>query len=126
MICVINILQKYGFRVGIFENMELGENGAMVSTSKGKTVKQKFTKGETAEILGSGIIGTKPTVISNVFKRYTKILHENRKISCPFSVHDLRRYFIDEKAKKMNTKEFLEFSLKIHKSPMTTFGYLSS
>jgi hypothetical protein len=126
LICVINVIEKHGFRVGIFEHMELGETRNMVSISKGKTIKEKLTKRETTEILNSGIIGTKPTTISNVIKKYTKKLFDNQEISCSFSVHDLRRYYIDEKAKTSTAKEFLVFSRGIHKSPMTTFGYLSS
>jgi hypothetical protein len=124
VLCAISLMETYGFRVGIFEHMIVGQDGRWISRSKGKEMGDKFTKKETALILGSGVLGKRSVTLSNVIRKYSIRLFEKREISCPFSVHDIRRYFIDTKADKLSHKEFIQFSRSLHKDVATTDGYI--
>jgi hypothetical protein len=126
IICVIDILKKYGFRVGIFENMKIDLNGNWNSVSKEKVMSGKFTESEVKKINESGLLLLSKSTIQNIILKYTKKLYESGKISCHFSVHDIRHWYITKVAN--NTKsvtEFARFSKTIHKDYRTTMSYIN-
>jgi site-specific recombinase XerC len=125
MVCVIDILSKYGLRVGVFSEMEIGENGKWSSISKGKNLSGKFTKKEVKQINESGVLNLSSGLISRTIVKYTKKLYEKKSISCPFSVHDLRRFYIHKEGEKYNLDGFIKFSKTIHRNVSTTLGYIS-
>jgi integrase len=125
IICGIDLMVKYGFRVGIFKNMEVRNDGNWESFSKGKGYKGKFLKNEVKRINESGLLKLSTVTITNIIKKYTHKLFEKQVLSCEFSVHDLRRFFIMKGMRNCkNGVEILNFSRKIHKNISTTFGYL--
>jgi hypothetical protein len=125
IICVIDLICKYGFRVGIFENIKIDYNGNWVSESKGSLMKGKFLKSELKKIVDSEMLSLKKSVIINTVRKYTQKLFDNKVIGCPFSVHDLRHYFITKNGKDLTIEEFVKFSRKIHKNVGTTLSYLN-
>jgi integrase len=125
IICVIDLICKYGFRVGIFENMKIDFNGNWVSESKGSLMKGKFLKSELKKIVDSEMLSLKTSVIINIVRKYTQKLFDNKVIGCSFSVHDLRHYFITKNGKDLTIEEFVKFSRKIHKNVGTTLSYLN-
>jgi integrase len=126
IICAIDIIVKYGFRVGIFENMKIDSNGNWNSVSKEKCMTGKFLKGEVKKINESGLLLLRKSTIQNTVKRYTDILYKSGKISCSFSIHDLRHYMITKNAKGLSADDFLKFSRKFHKNVNTTYSYINS
>jgi site-specific recombinase XerD len=125
IICVVDLICKYGFRVGIFENMIIDYNGNWSSVSKGVQIKGKFLKTEVKKIIDSEMLSVNKSVITNVVRKYTQKLFDNKVIGCPFSVHDLRHYFITKNGKDLTIEEFVKFSRKIHKNVSTTLSYLN-
>jgi integrase len=126
IICAVDIIVKYGFRVGIFENMKIDSNGNWNSVSKEKCMTGKFLKGEVKKIMESGLLKLRKSTIQNTIKRYTDILYKSGKISCSFSIHDLRHYMITKNAKGLSADDFLKFSKKFHKNVNTTYSYINS
>jgi predicted nucleic-acid-binding protein len=125
IVCVIDILSKYGIRIGTFSEMKINENGKWESVSKGKELKGVFTKKEVKQINDSGILTMDKRILTNTFLKYSKKLFEKKLISCPFSPHDLRRYVIDKEGEKYDMKGFIQFSKTFHRSVSTTLGYIS-
>jgi site-specific recombinase XerD len=125
IICVIDLICKYGFRIGIFENMKIDDNGNWKSVSKGSELKGKFNKIELKRIKSSGILNLSKSTIQNIIQRYSNKLFKNRIIGSPFSVHDLRHYYITKNGKDLTIEEFIKFSRKIHKNISTTLSYIN-
>jgi integrase len=94
IICAVNIMAKYGFRVGFFENLKIDCNGNYTSWSKGTDMSGHFTMAELTMINDSGLLNLKKRTITNMVLKYTHKLHKAGIISCPFSPHDLRHYAI--------------------------------
>jgi site-specific recombinase XerD len=125
VICVIDLICKYGFRVGIFENMTIDCNGHWISVSKGSQMRGKFLKSELKKINDSDMLLLNRSTIITTVRRYTKKLYENKVISCPFSVHDLRHFYITKNGKDLTIEEFIKFSRGIHKNVTTTLSYMN-
>jgi hypothetical protein len=126
IICVIDIIKKYGFRVGIFENMKIDLNGNWNSVSKEKVMNGRFTESEVQKINKSGLLKLSKSTIENIILKYTKKLYESGKISCSFSIHDIRHWFITKTANEMKSiTDFARFSKTIHKDIRTTLGYIN-
>jgi integrase len=125
IICVIDLIVKYGFRVGIFENMKIAREGNWKSISKECEMKGKFLKSEVDKIKKTGILKLKKYVITNTVLKYSRKLFREGKIGSPFSCHDIRHYFIAEKGKGLVMEDFIKFSRKIHKNVMTTINYMN-
>jgi hypothetical protein len=125
LVCVVDILSKYGYRIGIFENMKIYKDGRFVSTSKGRQEKDKFTMKEVKQITESGVLKKGKGLLQRTFLRYTTKLYKAGEISCDFSVHDLRRFVFHEGGNKAkNFNEFQQFSRRFHRDVRTTAGYL--
>jgi hypothetical protein len=126
MVCVVDLLSKYGFRVGSFENLHVDKNGRYSFRSKGRDCTGQFTKTEHQRILKYGVQDLTVSTIRNIIKKYVTKLYKTGGVSCNFSVHDIRRYVINKHADKCGDfREFLEFSRSIHKNINTTIGYVS-
>jgi hypothetical protein len=126
IVCVLKLLNKYGWRIGIFENMKIYDNGEWESISKGEIKKGKLLKSEIKEIMETGLSELRICTIKNIIKKYTNKLYRDGKISCDFSVHDIRRKCILDDIRLNNGEGFLRASKKFHKSPNTTYSYISS
>jgi hypothetical protein len=126
IICAVDIIVKYGFRVGILESMKIDSNGNWNSVSKEKVMTGKFTKGEVKNILESGLLKLRKCTIQNIIQKYTDKLFWDRKISCSFSVHDLRHYMITKNSKDLSAHDFLKFSRQFHKNVNTTYSYINT
>jgi hypothetical protein len=126
VLCAVDIIVKYGFRVGIFECMKIDSNGNLTSVSKEKCMTGKFLKSEVKKINESGLLKLHKNVIQNTVKRYTDILFRKGKIDCSFSVHDLRHYMITKNAKDLSADGFLKFSRQFHKNVNTTYSYINT
>jgi site-specific recombinase XerD len=125
IICVIDLMVKYGFRVGIFENMKVDRNGNWKSVSKETEMKGKFSVKETERIKETDILKLKKYVITNIILKYTRKLFNEGKIGSQFSPHDIRHYFITKNGKNLTMEEFIKFSRGIHKNINTTIGYMN-
>jgi integrase len=125
IVCAVEILCKYGFRVGIFEDMKIDKEGNWQSVSKSQSMKGKFLKSEVQKIREHKLMEIKKTVITNVIVRTTEKLFKEGKIGSPFSPHDIRHYYITKNGKGLTIEEFLKFSKPIHKSPITTLNYIN-
>jgi site-specific recombinase XerC len=127
ILCCIELLYKYGWRIGIFKNFVVNDDLTWESISKGEYKKGKITKSEYNKIINSGLLKIKSwKTISSKIKKFTIRLKNNGKISCSFSVHDLRRARILEDLKNENAENFIKVSRKYHKSINTTYGYVAS
>jgi hypothetical protein len=126
IVCAVDIIVKYGFRVGIVECMKIDSNGNWSSVSKEKCMTGKFLKGEVKKIIDSGLLKLSKVTIQTTIKRYTQILYDGGKISCSFSIHDLRHYMIPKNAKGLSADDFLKFSRQFHKNVNTTYSYINS
>jgi hypothetical protein len=123
-VCAIEILEKYGFRVGIFETMTIDRNGNWTAVSKEQRKSGKFTKGEIKMLLDSGLLKMRKCTIANKIRKVTTLLYKQGKISCPFSVHDIRHYRItDDMNNIKNGGDIYAVSKKYHKNLNTTMGY---
>jgi integrase len=125
IICALDILCKYGFRVGIFEQMKIDKEGNWHSVSKSHDMKGKFLKSEVKKIMEYKLTEIKKTVITNVIVRTTEKLFKEGKIGSPFSPHDIRHWYITKYGKELTIEEFLKFSKPIHKNPITTLQYIN-
>jgi hypothetical protein len=127
ILCCIELLYKYGWRIGIFKNFVVNENLTWESMSKGEYKKGKITKTEYNKIKNSGLLNIKCwETISSKIKKFTIRLKNEGKISCSFSAHDLRRARILEDLKSENAVNFIKVSRKYHKNINTTYGYVAS
>jgi hypothetical protein len=127
ILCLLKLLNKYGWRIGIFENMKIiYENCEWESISKGDTKKGRLLKSEIKEICETGLLELRVCTMKNIIKKYTNKLYKEGKISCNFSVHDIRRKCILDEIKENNGEGFLRVSKKFHKNPNTTYGYIQS
>jgi hypothetical protein len=63
---------KYGFRVGIFENMKIDRKGNWISVSKENEMRGKFSEKEVLMIKKSGLLKLKAYNITNTILKYTK------------------------------------------------------
>jgi integrase len=124
VVCALDILCNYGYRIVIFERMKIDRDGNFMSVSKEQNIRGKFTKEETKKILETGLLKMRKCTIENIILRYTGKLFKKGKIRCPFSVHDLRHYHIWKYGKDLTMAEFLIFSRRFHKNPQTTYGYV--
>jgi hypothetical protein len=125
IVCVIDLICKYGFRVGIFREMKIDSEGNWISESKGRDYKGKFLRSELKRINDTKMLSLTTSTISNKIQRYTQKLFNEGIISCSFSIHDLRRLYIRINLNECkNGTEILNFSRKIHKNLSTTIGYL--
>jgi hypothetical protein len=126
MITILDLLAKYGFRVGSFSTLVIDKNGGFSFTSKGSDYKGKFTKKECQQIARFKVLELTTSTIQNIIKKYVNKLYLHGGVSCEFSVHDIRRYYINKHADNCKDfREFLEFSRSIHKNVNTTIGYCS-
>jgi len=126
VVTVIDLLNKYGFRVGIFTDMKIDDKNNWTSVSKGEEKKGRFTKKEVNLIYKYKILETKVSIFQNAFNRVSKVLHSQRLINCKPSLHDIRRKVILDEVKENGGLAFLETSQKYHKNPLTTFGYIKT
>jgi hypothetical protein len=125
IVCVIDLICKYGFRVGIFREIKIDNDGNWISESKGRDYKGKFLRSELKRINDTKMLSLTTSTISNKIQKYTKKLFNEGIISCSFSIHDLRRLYIRINLNECkNGTEILNFSRKIHKNLSTTIGYL--
>jgi hypothetical protein len=126
LVSIVDILSKYGFRVGIFQHMIVDyDTGKWYSDSKGQDYKGKFTKTETKNLRDFDALSLSISTIKVTISRYTKKLYDNGVISCPFSVHDMRHSVIKKGVNKCgNVAELLSFSGRFHKNLTTTLSYL--
>jgi hypothetical protein len=125
IICVVDLIVKYGFRVGIFENMKIDRNNNWKSVSKETEMKGKFTKTEVDKIKKTGILKMRKYTITNIVLKYTGKLFREGKIGSQFSCHDIRHFYITENGKGLTMEDFIKFSRKIHKNVTTTIGYMN-
>jgi integrase len=125
VICALTLMEKYGFREGIFEKMEVDQRGNYHAISKEREYHGKFTSAETKMILRSGVLQLRRTTLTNIVLKYTKKLFEERKIGSPFSCHDLRHYFFTTEAKGKNMYDFIQLSRKYHKNVNTSINYVN-
>jgi hypothetical protein len=126
LVCVVDILSKYGFRVGSFSTLHIDKNGRYTFFSKGSEYPGQFTKTEHRNIIKYNVLDLTVSTIKTTIKKYVQKLYKVGGVSCDFSVHDIRRHFINEKANKCRDfREFKEFSRTIHKNINTTMGYCS-
>jgi site-specific recombinase XerD len=128
---IISLIRKYGFRVSSFYGMNITGRGGYTFFSKTRGFSGRFTKEEMEEIRGlkkSGrdITEIKGALISNKVKRYTHKLYKEKKVSCEFSVHDLRRLFIYEKLADCSGDDVAKVAALVgHESPGTTLAYVT-
>jgi hypothetical protein len=126
MVCVVDLLSKYGFRVGSFSTLYIDKNGRYTFSSKGREYPGQFTKTEHRNIIQYGVLDLTVSTIRNIIRKYVQKLYKSGGVSCGFSVHDIRRFFINKHADKcVDVREFIDFSRSIHKNINTTLGYVS-
>jgi integrase len=124
IVCAIDIFYRYGYRLGIFEQMKLDKDGNWTAVSKGHDMKGKFTKRETERIFQTKLLELHKTTIQNIITKYTKRLYKQGKISCPFSCHDIRHFHITKEINKIpDGKKLIELSRRFHKNLNTTMRY---
>jgi hypothetical protein len=125
VLIVVQIIKKYGFRIGIFQGMEIDDNGNWKSVSKGVRYKGKFTKKEGKSIKDLGILTKKPYIFQNKINKITHRLFNKNIVSCPFSVHDIRRYCINKRLQDDNIsfKEGIKISRNYHRNINTTVDH---
>jgi site-specific recombinase XerC len=125
ILCVVDLIVKYGFRVGIFENMKIDREGNWRSVSKESEMKGKFLKSEVKRIKENDVLKLRKYTISNIIIKYTTNLYKDGKVGSPFSVHDIRHYFITKNGKDLTMEQFIKFSRKLHKNINTTISYMN-
>jgi integrase len=126
ILCAVDLMEKYGERIGVFENMKIDDKGNWNSVSKESMRNGKFTMNELKKINESGLLKLRKCTIENTMLKYTKKLHKEEKISCPFSCHDIRHYRITEDMRKAKSGEdMIKVSRRFHKNINTTLGYVN-
>ena len=126
IICIVELLYKYGWRIGIFKEMKIEADGRWKSESKGKEMKGKFIKREYESIISNKVLKLNMNIVSSQITRMTKRLFRDGKISCSFSAHDLRRARMLIEAEEIDIKPLMEFSKKYHKDVSTTINYFKA
>lgn len=122
-VCIVELLYKYGWRIGIFENVELNKD-SWTSVSKTDVKKGRVTSKEMKQIFGSGALSLK---IKTIYAKIWEVTHRScrdGKISCLFFCHDLRTAIMWEDTKDVEAEKFLKVSIKFHKNPVATLGYV--
>lgn len=126
ILCAVDLMEKYGERIGVFENMKIDGNGNWNSVSKESMRAGKFTMSELKKINETGLLKLRKCTIQNIILRYTNKLFNEGKISCAFSCHDIRHYRITEDMKNTrNGEEMIKVSRRYHKNINTTLGYVN-
>jgi hypothetical protein len=126
IVCFLDLIKKYGFRVGIFENMKIDSTGHWTSVSKEKVMNGKFTESEVKKINETDLLSVRTCTLKNIIVKYTKKLYEDGKISCSFSIHDIRHWYITKFANETKSiTEFAKFSKTLHKDIRTTMNYIN-
>jgi hypothetical protein len=126
IVCFLDLIKKYGFRVGIFENMKIDLTGHWTSVSKEKVMNGKFTESEVKKINDTDLLKVRKSTLENIIVKYTKKLFGNGKISCSFSVHDVRHWYITKIANETKSiTDFARFSKTLHKDIRTTMNYIN-
>jgi hypothetical protein len=69
MVTVIDLLSKYGFRVGSFSTLHIDKSGVFLFTSKGSDYKGKFTKKECQQIARFNVLDLTTSAIQNIIKK---------------------------------------------------------
>lgn len=125
ILTVVQLLHKYGYRIGVFQKMKIKDDGKWVSESKGNDCKGKFTKKETENIKKYDILIKKPIYFQNRINKITHNLFIHNTVSCPFSVHDIRRHCINSELHKKNLtfEEGINISRGFHKNINTTLDH---
>jgi len=127
LLYLVRFLYKYGKRIGIFRNMKINEDGTWTSISKGIKDKGKVSKLEYKQIIESGVFNLTLETVSSKIRRITARLYKAGKISCQFSVHDLRRARMYEDFKnEKGAISFIKTSKRYHKNPNTSVQYFES
>jgi hypothetical protein len=104
--------------------MKIDRNGNWTAVSKEQRRTGTFTKTETKKLLDNGLLKIKKYTMTNKIVKVTKMLFKAGKISCPFSVHDIRHYRItDDMNNIKNGQDLYAVSRKYHKNLNTTMGY---
>jgi len=125
LICLVDLLYKYGWKIGLLNKIDINKNGSFCGESKGRIVKGKLTKVEMKRIFDNGILNLKSAVMSTSIVRITSRLFRDGKVSCNFSCHDLRRARITIDVNSCNNiSELMKVSKKYHKDLSTTMLYL--
>jgi len=123
---LVKFLYKTGHRIGIINKMKIQKDGKWTSISKGKPYKGKLTKTENTNFTKYNIIKKNTKSASSMIIKYTTRLFNNGKISCNFSLHDLRRDCILRTMKKgKSAEQFIKDSKKFHGSINTTMSYIN-
>jgi hypothetical protein len=125
VVCAVTLMERYGYRAGIFENMKIDKNGNWTSVSKEQNKSDKFTVKELKQINESGLLKLRKCTLENIVLKYTKKLVKEGKLECPFSCHDIRSYRITKDMS--NAKNAIEMKLvseKYHKNITTTMRYV--
>ena len=124
--CAVELLYKYGWRCGIFKEMKIEAGGRWSSISKGQKMEGKFIKGEYEKIIKSGVLKLNMNIVSSQITRMTKRLYRDNKITCAFSLHDLRRARMLIEAEEIDIGPLMAFSKKYHKNITTTINYFKA
>jgi hypothetical protein len=125
IVCAVELMEKYGFRVGIFENMKIDDKGNYRSVSKETVKTGRFTPKELKQIKDSGVLKVRTCTIRNIVREYTKKLYDEGKIDSNFSCHDIRSYRITEDfSHAKNAIEMKIVSEKYHKNISTSMRYV--
>jgi hypothetical protein len=123
-ITILQLLEKYGFRIGIFENMTMDKK-TRKWISKEREYTGIFTRKEVENVIKYNVLGMKSSVISSSILALVRSLYKRGLIAYIFSAHDIRRYYIKRKLKSCkNGLEIADFSRSIHKNYNTTLGYI--
>jgi hypothetical protein len=124
-VTILQLLKKYGFRAGIFKDMVVDKKTCRWhSVSKGYEYSGKFTKQEVTNILQYNVLGIGINRITTAVLDKTTLLYKLGLVSCTFSVHDIRRYYIKKNIQNCkNAVDLIAFSRTIHKNIETTLGY---
>jgi hypothetical protein len=126
-LCCIKFLWRTGKRVGIFRKMKIHENLTWNSESKGKEEKGILTKTEYNDFIKYKVQSIDSAIFSSFVKKITNKLKKENKISCNFSVHDIRRAVMKRMILNCKTiQELIMVSREFHKDIRTTIAYFES
>jgi len=101
MALVITLLDKYGWRSGIFEDMTINTTTKTFSSvTKNHDIHGKLTQDEIAVIFKHNLLGSKQNKWADMMIRHMKILHSRGLLSNKPSLHDIRRKYIKQGVKE--------------------------
>ena len=125
MVAVLTLLNKYGWRSGVFEKMEIDTNKKTFhSVTKEHDIRGKLTQDEIDNIFKYKLLGSNQNKWAALMQRHCKSLYEKELLPNIPSLHDIRRRFIKQGVKKCkNAEELVIFSKTLHKNINTTLGY---